>query len=684
MLAGLALALAGHAAHADEGMWTYDAFPADRVRAAYGAAPDQAWLDRVRSLSVRLDGGCSASVVSRDGLVLTNHHCVLGCVNDLASAENDYVNDGFLAQSRPAEKQCPGAEASILQAISDVTDRVKAAAATADTAEAQARARRTESAAIERECTGDDVTRRCEVVSLYRGGQYKLYTYRRFQDVRLAFAPELQAGFFGGDPDNFNFPRYAFDMALVRLYHDGQPAKFDDALAFSGAGAEPGDLVFVSGHPGSTERLRTTAQLAFLRDTFLPFRLIYLSELRGALLQHGRTGEEPARRVADDVFGIENTFKNFVGRHRALTNAAFFGRIASAEADLQSRYRADTALAAIHGDPWAAIVSAEAANASAWLPTEMLETRAGGGSALVGYARTLLRGSVERAKPAAERLPEFAEARLPSLERRLMGETPVYTDVEAIKITFWLLKAREYLGADHPAVKAVFGNRTAEAIAEDIATNSRLADVTVRRALWEGGEAAVAASTDPAIAMARLIDSHAREARSRSERDVSGPTAQAAEKIAAIRFALDGANVYPDATFTLRLSFGQVAGWLDPVLGQTPAYTFTKGLWERATGAAPFNLASKWAQARERLNLETRFNLVSTNDIIGGNSGSPLVNLAGEIVGLVFDGNIHSLGGAYGFDGSLNRTVSVASPVMLEALRTVYGAGDLADELTVR
>jgi len=672
-------------AHGDEGMWTYDAFPTEKVKAAYSASPDQAWLDRVQRLSVRLDGGCSASVVSKEGLVLTNHHCIIGCVSNIDSEQTDYLNKGFFTAKREEEKQCPGAEASILQTIGDVTERVKTAAATATALDEQAKARRAEIAAIEKECVGEDsATKRCEVVSLYRGGQYKLYTYRRFQDVRLAFAPELQAGFFGGDPDNFNFPRYAFDMALVRLYEDGKPATFDDALNFSGKGADDGSLVLVSGHPGSTERLRTVSQLSHLRDTFLPFRLIYLSEIRGSLLQHGRTGAEAARQVTDDVFGIENTFKNFSGRHRALTNPAFFAKLQANEAALRARFESDAALKAAHGNPWADIEAAQKANESLWLPMELLETRVGGGSSLVSYGRTLLRAAEERAKPAADRLAEYSDARLASLERRLLGSSPVYSDVEAIKITFWLLKVREYLGADHPAVKAAFGNRTAEQIGQDIATNSKLADAEARKALWSADAATLAASTDPAIVMARLIDPFGRAVRERTEKEVNAPTSKASESIAAIRFALDGDSVYPDATFTLRLSYGKVTGWLDPVLGDIPAYTFAKGLFERATGAAPFNLAPAWEGAETKVKPDTRFNFVSTNDIIGGNSGSPILNLAGEIVGLVFDGNIHSLGGAYGFDAALNRTVSVASPIMLEALRAVYGQDRLADELSVK
>ena len=674
-----AVALAA-AAFADEGMWTFDNFPSDKVAATYGKAPDQAWLDRVMGLSVRLDTGCSASVVSKDGLVLTNHHCIVGCLGLLASEQEDLVATGIVTASRAEERQCPGAEASILQSISDVTATVKAAAEAEGVTDALT-VRRAKISEIEAECAGDDAKKRCEVVPLYRGGQYHLYEYKRFQDVRMAFAPEQDAGFFGGDPDNFNFPRYAFDMALVRLYEDGAPATFGDALAFDAGGADDGELVMVSGHPGSTQRLMTVAQLELLRDDYLPFRLSYLSEIRGRLIQHGTTGEEAERQAANDLFGVENSFKAFTGRRAALADKAFFGKIAADEADLRARYAANAALAAEHGDPWATIEAAVEAQKGLWRAEELLENRMGGGSDLLNYARALVRAEAEKAKPSTERLPEFADARMASLNQFMASARPVYPDLEELSIGFWLLKLREQLSPDHPAVKAAFGSRSAEEIARDIARNSKLSDADFRKKLWSG-EVSAAEADDPALALFRTLDPFARAIRKEAEDKVDGPVADAAEAIAAIRFALDGDSVYPDATFTLRLSYGAVKGWEEP--GKSiPPFTYTNGLYERATGAFPFRLEQTWVAAKDRLNPQTKFNMVSTNDIIGGNSGSPLLDADGKIVGLVFDGNIHSLGGAYGFDERLNRTVAVASPIMVEALRKVYGADALADQLTV-
>jgi hypothetical protein len=676
LLAPAALCLS---AAADEGMWTFDNFPSAKVKAAYGFAPDKAWLDRVQKASVRLEGGCSGSVVSKDGLVLTNHHCVAGCLSALSSIGNDLTEKGFLAPARKDERICPAFEVSILQSISDVTERVKFA--TAETASQDVSAkRRAEMAAIEREACRDDPAKRCEVVTLYRGGQYKLYRYDRYDDVRLVFAPEQQAASFGGDPDNFNFPRYDFDMSVLRLYRDGKPATFSDPLKISAEGAKEGDLVFTSGHPGSTDRLMTISQLEFQRDHFLPWRIEYLSQMRGSLLTESTKGEEEARQALDALNSVENSVKVFKGQRGALVEPAFFAIKVAEEKKLRDALAAKPSLRAKYGDPFGDIEKIMRVQQAVWLPYQMLETRFGGGSVLLADARRLVRGATERAKPDGQRLPEFSDSRMKSLERSLLAQAPVHPALEQLEIEFWLNKTREYLGPDSPAVKALFGKRSAAEIALDVVSYSQLADAAARRKLWEN-PASVAASTDPAIVLARAIDQASREARTKYETTVSGPLSVASEKIAGLRFDVMGENTYPDATFTLRLSYGAVKGWTDPVHGPIPAFTYVSGLWERATGAFPFNLGFMWAGAKARLAPTTQMNMVSTNDIIGGNSGSPLLNRQGEVVGLAFDGNIHSLGNAYGFDPALSRTVSVASPILFEGLRKVYRANALADEL---
>ncbi|MDZ4762790.1 MAG: S46 family peptidase [Alphaproteobacteria bacterium] len=670
------------AALADEGMWTIDNFPAAKVKAVHGWAPDKAWLDRVQKASVRLDGGCSGAVVSKTGLVLTNHHCISDCAEALSSPSNDLLSNGFLSADLREERVCPGAEASILQSVSDVTKRVKDATRGVPAAEIAGR-RGALLAAIEKETCGENRKKRCEVVSLHRGGQYNLYVYDRYQDVRLAFAPERQAAFFGGDPDNFNFPRYAFDISLVRLYRNGEPAEFKVPLAIDPDGAATGELVFTSGHPGWTERLLTVAQLEFQRDHFLPWRIEYASQLRGSLLTQAGKGEEEARQAEEALFGVENTVKVIKGQRGALVEPAFFGLKVAEEKKLREALASDSALRARFGNPFADIEKVIPAQKSAFLGYQMLEVRLGAGSVLLADARALVRAAAERDKPDAERLTEYGPSRLATLERTLLAESPVHPTLEQLQIEFWLLKTREYLGADHPAVAALFGPRAAAEIARELVVATRLDDPAYRKRLWENsGE--TAASNDPAIALYRLIDAAARKAREAYETSVSGPLSIASEKVAGLRFAVLGDAIAPDATFTLRLSYGTVQGWTDPVLGPVGPFTYARGLWKRATGAWPFTVASKWSTAASRIDPDLPMNLVSSNDIIGGNSGSPLLDRQGRIVGLVFDGNIHSLGGAYGFDPALNRTVSVASPMLLEGLRKVYGATVLADEMQGR
>ncbi|MEW6018006.1 MAG: S46 family peptidase [Pseudomonadota bacterium] len=675
-------ALAGAPARADEGMWTYDNFPADKVKAAYGVDIDQAWLDRVRGASIRLTNGCSASVVSGEGLVLTNHHCVVDCIQALSSPEQDFVQTGFLTGGREEELKCPGQQAEILTEIVDVTETVQAAGAGLS-GQAFNRARDAAVARIEQEACAEDADFRCQVVSLYRGGQYKLYKYRRYDDVRLVFAPEFATAFFGGDPDNFNFPRFNLDMAFLRLYEDGAAAVTPTHLTWVDRAPEAGEPTFVSGNPGSTSRLLTVAQLETLRDLAIPMSQLQRSELRGRLIQFSQQGAEEKRIATDPLFGVENSFKVFFGRQFALNDPAFMAAKAAAESELKARVAADPALARDIGDPWGQIAATQAAYAELYLPYRQVEAVAGGGSSLFGYARTLVRAAQERAKPNAERLAEFTEARLPLLEKRLLDARPVDLPLEELYLAFWLSKTREYLTTDDPATQLILGKESPEAMAARLAAGSRLADPAVREALWEGGLAAIQASDDPMIQLALRLDPKARELREAWESRVEAPTAQAAEKIARARFAVYGDQVYPDATFTLRLSYGQVQGWT--YRGRTiPATTTIGGLYERATGAEPYALAPRWIEARSKLDLDTVYNFVTTNDIIGGNSGSPVVNARGEVLGAAFDGNIHSLGGDYGYDGAINRTVVVSTAAATEALRKIYGREALLAELGVR
>ncbi len=667
-------------ARADEGMWTFDNFPIATVNEKYGTNIDQAWLDRVRNAAVRLQG-CSASLVSNEGLVLTNHHCVVSCIQDLSTAENDYVKNGWMPATREEEKKCPGQTAEILTDITDVTDRVTGAGAGLEGA-AFVQARAAEIDKIQKETCGDDQKLTCQVISFYRGGQYKLYKFRKYDDVRLVFAPEFQAAFFGGDPDNFNFPRYALDAGFLRIYEDGKPVATPNHLTWNANAPKEGDVTFVAGNPGSTQRLLTMAQLEVLRDQQMPLTLIQSSELRGRLLEYSTTGEEAKRVTVDPLFGLENSFKVFYGQQGALTDPAFMATKRSEEQELRQRVAADPALAQRIGDPWADLERVSTAQRDLYLPYRQLESAAGQRSSLYSYAKAIVRASKERAKPVAERRAGYSDADIAALGRRLATETPISTDLEKIFVDFWLSKTREYLTVDNANVKALLGKESPEQVAARLIDGTRLADPAFRAQALAMTPEQLAASGDPLIAFVLANDDAAQAVRTQWESAVSGPTSRAGEKIAQARFAVYGTNLYPDATFSLRLSYGQVKGWTYRGVTVTP-FTEIGGLYERNTGAEPFNAAEDWMAAEDKVNKSTVYDFVSTNDIIGGNSGSPVINAKGEVIGAAFDGNIHSLGGSFGYDGELNRTVTVSTAAITEALRTVYNQPRLLRELGV-
>ncbi|HYF22320.1 MAG TPA: S46 family peptidase [Caulobacteraceae bacterium] len=659
------------AAGASEGMWTFDRVPLDKVKADTGVAVNRAWLNKVRAGAVRI-GGCSASLVSPEGLVLTNQHCVRSCAQTFSTPEKDVVRDGFSTASREEERVCPGQTAEILLTIDDMTARVNAATA-GQTGQAFVKARDAAITGIEREVCGTDPKLRCQVVTLHRGGEYKLYKYRKYSDVRLVFTPEHQAVVFGGDPDNFNFPRYALDAAFLRVYEDGKPAATPQHLKWTPRAPKPGEPVFVAGNPGSTARLRTVAQLETERDYALPATIKRLSELRGRLLRFADESEDHRRMTRDAIRGTENNLKRTWGMHQTLADRAFLDAKRAAEADFRARGAAE-------GDPWGEIAAVQD-DAAALAPAyDWLEGQAGQGSVLYGYARSLVRAALEREKASAERLPEYADSRLANLQKSVLDPRRIEPELEQLYLGFWLSKLREGLGTDAPQTKLVLGRESPEGIAARLVAETKLADPAVRKALWEGGLAAVRASDDPMIRFVLNADPAARAARSAWEARVSGPTDRAAERLALARFKAYGNEVYPDATGTLRLSWGRIEGWMEGDR-EVPPVTTVAGLWERATGAAPFDVSPKLAAAKDRLNPATIYTVSTSNDIIGGNSGSPLLDAKGNVIGAVFDGNLHSNGGAYGYDPRLNRAVAVSAAMFQEAMLKVYGQDRLVKEL---
>ncbi len=666
-------------AGADEGMWTYDNFPAAKMRAAYGWAPDAAWLEHARLGSIRLTLGCSASLVSPSGLVMTNHHCARECLSDLADAQHDYIANGFYAAAAADEKKCPAMEANQLVAITDVTHQVEAATA-GKSDRAFHEAERAVKAQIESGC-GTAAQVRCQVVTLYEGGLYELYKYKRYQDVRVVFAPEESAAFFGGDPDNFTFPRFDLDTAFVRIYDNGKPLRTDTFLKFATKGVRQGDIAFTSGNPGSTERDDTLAELEFMRDDAQPFVLTLLSELRGMLTEFATKGPEQARTSKSLLFSMENSLKAYKGRQLALAHGTLIADKARAESELRRRVVADPNLAAAYGGAWDSVAAAVAHQRDIFVRTALLERWPVLMSPLLGHAVALNRYAAEVGKPDGERLEEYADANFPALRQEIESPAPIHAELERTVLAWWLTKVRENLGTSDPDVRTLLGKHSPEEIAAAVVGGTRLGDATLRSQMLSGGTGAIDAYHDPLIDFARVLDVPARAVRADYENNVKAVKTKNTALIAKARFALEGKSAYPDATFTLRLSYGAVAGYQENGHGVAPTTNFA-GAYEHATGRDPFKLPDSWIAAKQAVDSNAQLNFVSTDDVIGGNSGSPVIGRKGEVIGLIFDGNIESLGGDFGYDGSVNRAVAVDVTGITEALKHIYHADRLVTELT--
>ncbi len=663
-------------AAADEGMWTFDNPPSSAIQRSLGVTVDSAWLNRVREATVRLDSGCTGSFISGDGLILTNHHCAEDCIAQNSSEGNDLVENGFTSGSREKELQCKEDSVSVLVGTEDVTARI-ASALEGVAPEGIVEARRAALTKLEQACEDESKKAKggplkCERVSLYQGGQHWLYKYRRYEDVRLVFAPERDIAAFGGDPDNFQFPRWCLDMSILRAYVDGKPAKTPNHLRFDWDGVQPGDAVFVSGHPGNTDRLLTAAQLEVQRDTFMPFWLMRFSELRGRMIQYSKTGEEPRRTAEAYLNSIENSIKVRRKQFDALLDPALIANAREKEQALGSA-----------AGSFDEIAKAQEAWRNILVPYTFIESGAAFNSQLFIHARTLVRAATERAKPNESRLPEFTEARLPAVVQGLKADAPIYPELEILRLSFGLERMREWLGPDHPVVRQVFGKDSPDRLAQRVVRESTLGNATARMALFDGGQAAIDASQDPMIRLAAAVDPAARALRKTFETEVEGPVARGQEAIAKARFAKFGTSIYPDATFTLRLSFGAMKSWNEKGQDVRP-WTELSGAFERATGESPFRIPDSWIAARDRLDMSTRTNFITNNDIVGGNSGSPMLNADGEIVGLAFDGNIHSISGSYWFDERMNRSIGVHPAYIRTALEQVYGAKDLLAEIDAR
>ena len=672
--------LSSTVALADEGMWLYNAPPKDAINAKYGFELTQQWLDHVRLSSVRFNNGGSGSFVSPDGLTFTNHHVGAECVQQLSTGGHDYIKTGFYAKTQAEEAKCPNLELNQLVGIEDVTEKINAGVKPGMSAADAGQAQRAAMSDVEKNCS-TSTGLRCDVAIFYSGQVYNLYKYKKYTDVRLVFAPEFDIAFFGGDPDNFTYPRYDLDITFFRVYEGGKPAQLDNYLKWSSTGVNDGDLIFVSGHPGNTGRLLTLAQLEFLRDVQYPAALKYYARRIEVLQNFGKESEENARIAQEDIFGLQNSQKAITGYEAGLRDKSIMDQKAADEAKLRTSFKANSKTAGAP-DPWNEIVQAIKVNHSIYGNLTYLE-RLRGFPRLPLLARTLVRAAEEKPKSNPDRFREFRDSALPSLEQQLFSTEPIYKNLETVLLTDALTEMRQSLGNDNSDVQKVLQGKTPAEAAKQLIMNTKLDDVAVRKQLYEGGQQAIDASPDPLIKVMRALDPDARAARKEYEDKVESVVRRDGATIAKARFAQSGFTQPPDATFTLRLSYGQVKGYEEN--GKAiPFDTNMGGAYEHAaehSNQPPYNLPESWMKSKSTLNLKTSLNFVSTADIIGGNSGSPTVNKKGDVVGINFDGNIQSLAWNFAYSDKQARAVSVDSRGIQEALRKIYGAAALADEL---
>ncbi len=662
---------------ADEGMWTFDNPPKKQLKDKYGFDITQEWLDHVRLSSVRFNDGGSGSFVSANGLVMTNHHVGAGQLQKMSTPEKDYIKTGFYARTSAEEVKCVDLELNVLMELENVTDKVMTAIAGKNGGEAM-QARRTVLAQLQKE-SNDRTGLRTDLVTLYNGAEYWLYRYKKFTDVRLVMAPEKQIAFYGGDPDNFTFPRYDVDMCFFRIYENDKPYSTTNFLKWKTAGAADGELVFTSGHPGSTNRQQTYAQIEYSRDYQYPARLATFKRTIAVLKQYSALGEEQHRRADGMIFGYENSQKAMTGEYQGLLDKNLMAKKLQDESDLRAKINANPEWKTKYGWAWDSVASAMNKTKSRF---KELTYRGLSGS-MAGRAMTIARYAIESKKPNGERLPQFQDAMVKMTLENLYSPAPVYADMEEVLLTDRFKEAQEMLGSNDPWVKAVLNGKTPEEAAKYYISGTALADPAARKTLIEGGEAAISKSTDPLIQLALVVVPIGDEMRSWQDKNISGVIAMSSEATGKGRFAAYGKELPPDANFTLRLSYGQVKGY--PMNGTlAPSITTMYGLYDRAHSFAnkpDFELPQRFKDGVSKLNLSTPMNLVSTNDIIGGNSGSPVINAKAELVGLIFDGNIESLPGRFTYSEEKNRAVSVHPGVMIETMRKLYDANILADEL---
>jgi hypothetical protein len=678
-LAGILATGCFFAARADEGLWLFNNFPKQLVASKYHFQVTDAFLNHLQLASVRFNNGGSGAFVSPHGLLFTNHHVGLDCIQKLSTAEHDYTGNGFYAATEAEERQCPDLEVNVLLHIRNVTAEIRdAEKGAADAAEANQQ-RKAAMSRVEKACN-TETGHRCNVVTLYAGGEYDLYEYKKYTDVRLVFAPETDIAQFGGDPDNFTYPRYDLDFAFFRAYENGKPAEAKDWLSWSRDGVKDKELTFVSGNPGSTGRLETYAELEFSRDISYPLIHDWVGSLVGALQAYSDQSAENRRVAKENLWSMQNSYKAFTGFLAGLRDPALMKEKQEQEARLRAMIAKDPVKEKEYGAVWDNVAAAYGRYHTFYAPYWLLERGPSAGSELFGIARAVLRYAGETRKPNGERLREFADSNLPSIEQGMYSPEPITDSMEIAVLADYFAFLRERLGENDSTVKAALNGQTPEQAARGYVTTSKLKDVAERKRLAKDLDA-VMASDDGMIRLVRILDGPARRYRKEYEDQVEAVLAGSKSKLAQARFAAYGSNDYPDATFTLRLTYGPVLGYKDAAGRSVPYATTFDGMYKHATGVEPFKLPQRWLDAKPFLNLSTPLNYVTTTDTHGGNSGSPTVDEKNEIIGILFDGNIESLPNRFVFTDSIARSVHVSSQGIIEALRKVYKADRVVREL---
>jgi hypothetical protein len=681
VLFALLLSLFSVVLSADEGMWLFNQFPQQLVATRYNFQASGAFLDHLRLASVRFNNGGSGSFISPHGLLFTNHHVGSDCIQQLSSAQHDYMAHGFYAATPAEEKTCPDLEVNVLLKIEDVTAKVKAAGASSSSAAEANRARKSAMTQIEKQCAAS-TGHRCDVVPLFSGGEYHLYEYKKYTDVRLVFAPEVDIAAFGGDPDNFTYPRYCLDFSLFRAYENGQPVTPADYFKWSREGVRDGELTFVPGNPGTTGRLMTVSELEFARDYRYPLTLRAVGGVIKALEAYGAASPENRRVAQENLLMQQNTYKAYTGYLAGLRDPQLMASKRREEQQLREAVQRDPRLHREYGSLWDNLAAADRDYRGFFKPHVLLDVRPAPGSDLFAIARHVLRYAEERTKPNDQRLRAYTDSALASLEQQMYSTAPIDDSLEIAVLTEYLRLLQQELGTENPIVTAVLKGKAPALAAQEYVSTSKLKDVAERRRLANNLEA-VRESSDGMIRLARLLDAPARAYRKRFEDSVEAVFTTSAAKVAQARFAVRGTNDYPDATFTLRVTFGPVRGYRNAAGENVPYTTTFAGLYRRATGQDPFRLPPSWIAKRSALNLDTPFNFVTTADTHGGNSGSPTLNTKGEIVGILFDGNIESLPNRFVYTENTARSVHVASQAIIEALRQVYRADRILNELVI-